>query len=246
VEVPAGEGKEIVAPITPPTGMHDLYFVAAGHAEAGRKTISLNWVEFHDAPAAAQSRKQAREAAKRLIDARKSAAPARQFTRNWTVNELKPELTNLDKGRSLENGKKLFAELSCAKCHKIAGAGGAVGPDLTDVTQRLAKQKSPREALLIEIIEPSKVIDEKFRTQIVTLDSGLVLAGIIVSQDAQAIRIAADPANPEAIREIPRSRIEEMKPSDVSMMPAGLLNTLKKDEILDLLAYVESGGRVSR
>jgi len=65
-------------------------------------------------------------------------------------------------------------------------------------------------------------------------------------KDAQAIRIAADPANPEAVREIPRSRIEEMKPSDVSMMPAGLLNTLKKDEILDLLAYVECGGRVSR
>ena len=47
----------------------------------------------------------------------------------------------------------------------------------------MAKQKSPPEALLVEIIEPSKVIDEKYRTQIVTLDNGRTLAGVIVSQD---------------------------------------------------------------
>ena len=39
-----------------------------------------------------------------------------------------------------------------------------------------------------------------------------------------------------------RNQVEEIKPSPVSMMPEGLLNTLKEDEVLDLLAYVLSRG----
>ncbi|MFL5339004.1 MAG: PQQ-dependent sugar dehydrogenase [Gemmataceae bacterium] len=244
VEVPAGTGQEVAVPVRPPAGVHDLYFVATGKGELGRKTISLNWVEFHDSPAAAEARKAARATAKPLVEDRLRVAQSRPFVRNWTVDDLRNDLPAFNgQDRSPERGAKLFAELSCAKCHKMGQTGGAVGPDLTDVMQRMAKQKSPREALLIEILEPSKVIDEKYRTQIVTLDNGQTLAGIIVSQDAKAIRIAANPANPEEIREIPRARIEEMRPSDVSLMPTGLLNTLTKEEILDLLAYVGSGGK---
>ena len=121
--------------------------------------------------------------------------------------------------------------------------GGAVGPDLTEVATRMAKQPSPRAAMLTEIVEPSKVIDEKYRTHVLTLDSGRQLAGVIVSQTPEVVRIAANPAKPDEINEIPRGRIEEMHATDVSMMPTGLLDTLKKEEILDLLAYLESGGR---
>ena len=99
----------------------------------------------------------------------------------------------------------------------------------------------PREALLVELLEPSKVTDEKYRTHVLTLDSGRQLAGVIVSQTPEAVRIAANPAKPDEISEIPRGRIEEMRVTDVSMMPTGLLDTLKKEEILDLLAYLESG-----
>jgi hypothetical protein len=38
-------------------------------------------------------------------------------------------------------------------------------------------------------------------------------------------------------------QIEVMKPSKVSMMPTGLLDTLTRDEILDLLAYMTSVGK---
>ena len=39
-----------------------------------------------------------------------------------------------------------------------------------------------------------------------------------------------------------RNNIDSMKPSKVSMMPAGLLDTLKEDEVLDLMAYLLSRG----
>jgi putative heme-binding domain-containing protein len=109
--------------------------------------------------------------------------------------------------------------------------------------QRMAKQPNALRALIVEIVEPSKVVDEKYRTHLVTLANGEVLAGIIVEQNDQHIRIAANPAKPDEIRTIPRKKIEEMHKSDVSLMPVGLLNTLAKDEILDLLAYVTGGGK---
>src|SRR5207244_11295273 len=154
--------------------------------------------------------------------------------RTWTVAEVKIALGSA-KG-SPERGAKLFTELGCVQCHRMGKTGGAVGPDLTDVATRMAKQPSPREALLIELIEPSKVIDEKYRTHVLTLDSGRQLAGVIVSQTPEAVRIAANPAKPDEISEIPRTRIEEMRVTDVSMMPTGLLDALKQGEILDLLA----------
>jgi hypothetical protein len=48
--------------------------------------------------------------------------------------------------------------------------------------------------------------------------------------------------DPNLQTSINRKQIEEIKPSPISMMPEGLLNTLKKDEVLDLLAYVLSRG----
>jgi mono/diheme cytochrome c family protein len=39
-----------------------------------------------------------------------------------------------------------------------------------------------------------------------------------------------------------RNLIETIAPSKVSMMPAGLIDTLTQDEILDLVAYLYSRG----
>ena len=54
--------------------------------------------------------------------------------------------------------------------------------------------------------------------------------------------INPDMLDPNNMVNVPRSQIEEMKRSPVSMMPLGLLNTLHKDEVLDLVAYLLSRG----
>jgi hypothetical protein len=43
--------------------------------------------------------------------------------------------------------------------------------------------------------------------------------------------------------EIRRSEVQSRAPSKLSPMPEGLVNILTKEEILDLLAYVESAGK---
>ena len=58
------------------------------------------------------------------------------------------------------------------------------------------------------------------------------------------LRLATDPQRPDKIVEISKSEIEQQRPAPTSWMPQGLLDTLSRDEILDLLAYIEAGGRV--
>ena len=65
----------------------------------------------------------------------------------------------------------------------------------------------------------------------------------MIRQDANSIYLSNDPENPDQLLEIPREDIEEQMLSEISIMPTGLLNTLQKEEILDLLAYVEAGGQ---
>ncbi len=167
-------------------------------------------------------------------------AEGRPFVRKWTVDELLPELHYLEHGRTFERGKSLFTAATCVKCHKMAGQGGMVGPELAEVKKKLAEKKHTPESVLREMIEPSKVIDAKFKTYIFETKQGEVISGIIVSETDKSLKIQASPDMPP--REVPLADIEEKIESKVSLMPEGLLVTLSKDEILDLLAYILAAG----
>jgi hypothetical protein len=54
--------------------------------------------------------------------------------------------------------------------------------------------------------------------------------------------INTDMLDPNLMVNIKRDQIEEMTPSTTSMMPQDLLNTLDRDEVLDLMAYLLSRG----
>jgi cytochrome c len=242
VSVDERPGYRLVAStVKDPGGVHDLYVVAQGRS-GGKGALSLLWLEFHDSTAAAAARKLANAEAARRMQARAKLFKGRPFVKDWKMDDLTASLGGLERGRSFERGKGLFVAASCASCHKLGKEGGTLGPDLTEVSKRLAKQPMPRVALLREVLEPSAVIEEKYRTHIVVLDDGTQKAGIIVEQDGNGVRIAANPAAPDERVLIPRDRIEAVQKSNVSMMPVGLVSSLTREEILDLLAYVEAGG----
>ena len=67
--------------------------------------------------------------------------------------------------------------------------------------------------------------------------------GMIVKRDGETIQLAENLAEPDKTVTIKKSDISRVTPSDVSPMPTGLLVTLSKDEILDLLAYIASQGK---
>jgi putative heme-binding domain-containing protein len=130
----------------------------------------------------------------------------------------------------------LFKETGCAQCHRFGSDGGFIGPDLTAVGSRF-----DRRALLESILEPSKVIAEAYRTVSVTLKSGAILDGRIVVEDSSTLSIAINPVDPDQRRRVRRADIQTQRMSDFSPMPAGLINGLNREEVLDLLAFLERG-----
>jgi putative heme-binding domain-containing protein len=131
--------------------------------------------------------------------------------------------------------------LACFACHRFANEGGAVGPDLTGAGGRF----SPRD-LLESIIEPSKTVSDLYAPIVITLTDGDTLTGQIVYLGTDTVEVNADMLNPGETTKVERKQIKSIKTSKTSPMPTGLLNSLPEDEIMDLLAYVLSGGKPGR
>lgn len=141
------------------------------------------------------------------------------------------------KGRDFDRGRALFSAANCYGCHRFGNEGGSVGPDLTGLSGRF----SPRD-ILESVLEPSKVISDQYAAvQVVTTD-GKVVVGRIVNLSGDTYHINTNMLDPNAMEDINRANIEEMGPAKSSMMPNGLLNTLKDDELLDLMAFLLSRG----
>ncbi len=161
----------------------------------------------------------------------------RKFIKNWKIDDLLTDASNLPSGRSYEVGKRMFTTATCIQCHRFGNIGGILGPDITGASRRY----SPA-VLLREIIEPSVQVSDQFKKHsIITLD-GKIFQGRILDQNNSQLTMAIDPKAPAAVIQLDAGQIDEILPGKTSMMPIGLLNTLSREEILDLLAYIQSGG----
>lgn len=168
-------------------------------------------------------------------------ASARRFVKAWSMMDFASGLGALTPGRDLTRGKRLFSEVGCAQCHRVGLEGGVVGPDLTAVGARFDAR-----ALLESIIEPSKVVADTYRNVMITSKSGLIYEGRIVSEDDKGVIIATNPVDPDDRRRVAKAQIESQRVSEISSMPEGLLNTMERDEALDLIAWLLSGGSLSQ
>ena len=97
-----------------------------------------------------------------------------------------------------------------------------------------------RQDLLLSILEPSRVIDDKYKQKSIATSSGVTYTGQEVAVDDVAVSLITDPTQPTKITRIPRDDIEDSRPSPLSPMPQGLINTLTKDEVLLLLDYIST------
>lgn len=164
-------------------------------------------------------------------------APARKFVKNWTMQDLIPDLPLVGYGRSYNDGKKLFTAAQCVLCHRFGNAGGSIGPDLTAVASRLTSHD-----ILESIILPSAVVSEQYQNARITLKDGDDYVGRVVDENDQKLTLMTDPIKLTKI-ELRKSDIQSRRASKLSPMPEGLVNTLSKNEILDLIAYLQSGGK---
>ena len=162
--------------------------------------------------------------------------PEQQFVRDWKMEELLPSLDHINRGRSFESGRTAFRQTGCSQCHRFAGDGGSVGPELTSVGQRL-----PARDLLESILLPSKAIAEGYANTEIETGSGEVLAGRIEREDDRVLVLRPVSATDELVT-IRKKDVRRRGLSEVSNMPAGILNTLNEAQVLDLLAYLISDG----
>jgi putative heme-binding domain-containing protein len=169
-----------------------------------------------------------------------ASAPQRAFVREWKVEEILPSLDQDIKNRNFEKGRQTFAAAQCAACHKLGSEGGSVGPDLTALTSRFTRRD-----ILESMVEPSKVVSEQYQNMVVFKKDGDDITGRVVEDTDKKLVLVTNPLTQERV-EVRKSDVKDMAPSKVSPMPEGLLNTFTKDEILDLLAYIESNGRQER
>jgi len=161
----------------------------------------------------------------------------RAVVKQWTIDELLPQVQTKLSGRDFERGRRMFSQAACFKCHRFAGQGGIVGPDLTGAGRRFNDLN-----LLEALVEPSKVVSDQYEATTFILESGKAVTGRIVNLAGDNYLVSENMLDPGKLTPVNVNEIEESVPSKVSMMPKGLLDTLTQEEILDLVAYLRAGG----
>lgn len=137
-------------------------------------------------------------------------------------------------GGNAAAGKSIFfekAEAQCVRCHKIAGEGGDVGPDLTHV----AAQKD-RHYILESIILPNRQIAPGFESVTVGLKNGDTYVGVLKKETPDELVIHPVDSGPLTIK---KSDIESRR-SSLSPMPEGMGLILTKEELRNLVEYLSS------
>ena len=134
----------------------------------------------------------------------------------------------------VRRGQLIFhsEKAACYSCHAIGYRGGTVGPDLT----RIGSVRADRD-LLEAIVFPSASFVRSFEPIAIATNEGKVFNGLLRGETADEL-ILATGVNQEA--RITRRDIEEMRPSTVSVMPAGLDQQLSPQELADLVAFLKA------
>lgn len=140
------------------------------------------------------------------------------------LNQLAKEKGDLTAGR------KIYAD-TCAKCHRLFGEGGEVGPDLTGY------ERTNLDFLSLAMIDPSAAIREEYTNyQLLTVD-GQLLTGILIDRNAQGVTLRTAEGQ---ILKFPTGDIESVQASAVSLMPEDQLQGMTEQQIRDLMTYLTS------
>lgn len=154
----------------------------------------------------------------------------------WKFDDLKADIKMLS-GRSFEVGKAAFTAANCIACHQFDNQGVNFGPDLA----KLDDKKKTAEYLLHSILDPSKDIDEKYASTTFLLADGKTITGMVTSENDQVVKLIVDPLAKDKETILPVEDIDDSVISEQSPMPAGMVDKLSREEILDLIAYILSG-----
>jgi putative heme-binding domain-containing protein len=132
---------------------------------------------------------------------------------------------------NVENGARLFAA-QCSGCHRVAGRGGRLGPDLT----RIGISRS-RAALVREIRTPSEWITPTFETVTVVTKDGQRIRGVKKNEDVYSIQVMNAR---ERIQGFVKSNLQDVIYDTTSLMPAFGPEQISEADLKDLVGYLSS------
>ncbi len=155
----------------------------------------------------------------------------------WTVETAMKLFESGLRGRNFDKAKAAFSAGLCIACHRVGGEGGHSGPDLGSVGNRYSIRD-----ILVAICEPSASISQQYMASVVDLKDEEPLYGRLIFRNDQEVGVASNPFDLNQITKAPVNQVEGIRFSEVSIMPEGMISGLNRDELMDLMAYLLSGG----
>lgn len=145
------------------------------------------------------------------------------------LKELEPMLGSGDVGR----GRQVFfgTKANCYTCHAVGEEGGRLGPDLTTI----GEVRSGHDLLEAVLFPNASFVPDYEPYRIKTWDD--IYEGVVVKQDQESVLLGV---SIDTQVRIPRSEIMEMTLGGVSIMPEGLDVALSQEELIDLMAFLQS------
>jgi putative heme-binding domain-containing protein len=175
-----------------------------------------------------------------LIEALSKAGGLTEGTRKVDAKEVEALTAEVRSRGDAIRGEAIYrrGDMQCLKCHAIGGAGGAVGPDMSSIGA-----SAQIDYLVESLLLPSKAIKEGYHSVLVTTKRGEQFTGVKIRETKEAITLRTD-QDKEVV--IAMRRVENIMPSKVSLMPEGLTDTLTRNELVDLVAFLSSLGKTER
>jgi len=142
---------------------------------------------------------------------------------------LSPTMSKADASRG-----RVVYERTCAACHIMYGEGGKIGPELT------GSNRADTDYILLNILDPNFDVPEGYRMVTITGKDGRVYAGNVTEEDGAKVILTM--VGQTSV--ISKADIKTRLVSKISLMPEGLLLTLKDKEFLDLIKYLRTEKQV--
>lgn len=127
-------------------------------------------------------------------------------------------------------GREAFVK-ACSACHTHHGVGGKVGPDLTGI------RNQPADAILLHVLVPNYEVAPNYQTLSIVTQDGRSLSGWLASETESALTLRTAAGTEETVV---RKTITSMAASGVSLMPDGLEQTMPKEDVANIIAFLKS------
>ncbi|MFP6752310.1 MAG: PVC-type heme-binding CxxCH protein [Pirellulaceae bacterium] len=129
-----------------------------------------------------------------------------------------------------QEGEAVFRK-NCATCHRIGTIGVNVAPDIAD-----SRSKQPQQ-ILLDILQPNRVIDSNYLGYTVLTTDGRQEAGILASETTVSITLKQPEGKTVTFL---RRDIETLQSSGISLMPVGLEKNIDRQQMADLISFIKN------